>query len=173
MPATASPQLPAYRLRKGHLLPAYGAGAAVLRTPVISVDGSMVTALVAVTGADGTNSAARLVRFPVDLCVEVEYPTAAPTGDFVRLVRVAKSSGAKIVVLDLLHPDSEVAVHGKEQFATLCTVHHTFKAHPGISTAEAQASHPEQWCQSCTVAAASVAHERVYGHRDEARSATA
>lgn len=168
MAATTPIDLPAARLRAGDLVPAYGPQAVVTRPPVVSVDGAMTNVLVADSAQD--EAPTRLVRMPVGLRVSVHRP--ASDGKFVRATKTARSSGARIAILDLCHPDAEVAPASAERFATLCTVHHIIKAQPGVSTAEAQASHPEQWCAGCAEAATTLAHSRVYGDSTN-RQATA
>lgn len=158
MVASALVELPAARLRAGDVLVSYGEQATVERPPVVSVDGAMITAVVA-TG----EGQSRVVRMPVGLRVEARRPVADTGTSFVRATKVAQSSGARIALLDLSHPDSEIPAATGEWFATLCTAHHTIKTHAGISTAQAQATHPEQWCGACTEATRQRAHERVYG----------
>lgn len=177
MAAPLPVEMPAARLRKGDVLPTYGATATVVRPPVRSVDGAMVNVLLAhashpdrsrLNGAPDVEDAPTLVRLPVGLPVEVIRDNTAAT-PFVRATKVAKSSGARIALLDLLHPDSEVPAEPGEKFATLCTVHHTLKTHAGISTAQAQATHPEQWCAGCLAATQDLARQRVWGinpHQD-------
>lgn len=162
MAAPTSVEIPAARLRVKDLLPAYGPSAMVSRPPIVSVDGSMINVVIS-EAEDGTGPY-RLVRMPVGLRIEALRPVDA-TG-FVRSTKTAKSSGARIVVLDLASPDAEIAPGDGERFATLCTVHHTLKPHSGVSTAEAQASHPEQWCTGCADGLRTMAQARVYGTRD-------
>lgn len=152
-------EMPAARLRTHDVLVAYGENATIVRPPVISVDGSMTNVLINVD--DGKR--ARLVRLPVGLRVDVVRTPSTQQGSFVRSTKVARSSGARIAVLDLLHPDSEIPAGHGETYATLCTIHHSLKTHPGISTAQAQASHPEQWCDECATAARDMARQRVWG----------
>lgn len=158
MAASALMELPAARLRAGDILVTYGEHATVARPPVVSVDGAMITAIVA-TG----EGQSRVVRLPVGLRVEVRRPAAEDGTSFVRSTKVAQSSGARIALLDLTHPDSEIPAAAGEGFATLCTAHHAVKTHAGISTAQAQATHPEQWCEACADATRQRAHDRVYG----------
>lgn len=160
MAATTLVELPAARLRPGDILLAYGEHATIVRPPVISLDGAMTNVVVTSPSNDGQ---VQLVRLPVGLRVQVRRPAADSENGFVRGTKVARSSGARIAVLDLHHPDSEIPAGAGESFATLCTTHHTIKAHAGISTAQAQASHPEQWCTPCADATTQRAHERVYG----------
>lgn len=168
MAAPAPVPMPAARLRKGDVLPAYGPEATVARHPVISVDGAIVNVLIsnpASSASEQANtglSAPTLARMPVGLCVDVIRSRGDQT-PFVRSAKVAKSSGARIAVLDLSHPDAEIAAEAGEKFATLCTVHHALKTHAGISTAQAQATHPEQWCDGCAKAAMDIARQRVWG----------
>lgn len=160
MAATTLVELPAARLRARDILLTYGEHATIVRPPVISLDGAMTNVLVASPSGD---EQVQLVRLPVGLRVQVQRPVADPEHGFVRGTKVARSSGARIAVLDLHHPDSEIPAAAGESFATLCTTHHTLKTHAGISTAHAQSSHPEQWCTPCADATKQRAHERVYG----------
>lgn len=153
--------IPASRLRKGYLLPAYGPQATISRPPIISPDGSMVSLVV--TSPD--EATPRLVRVPIDQPIEV-VRHQIPANKFVRLSRTAKSSGARILVLDLAHPDSEVEPVGDQQFATLCTPHHSLRFYSSVSTAEAMCSHPEEWCTPCLRASREQAQHRVYGVRE-------
>lgn len=124
----------------------------VARPPVISEDGATV-ALVT-RHEDGTH---HLAVLPVDQPVRVARPYATRTP--IRSSRVARSSGASIEVLDLAAPGSNVPAVGKEQWATLCTHHQVLAFYTSVSTAEARASHPEEWCSNCSQAT----RERAYG----------
>ena len=165
----AAMEMPALRLRERDVLPAYGESATVVRPPVISVDGAMINVLIAAS----PDATPRLARLPVGLRVSIIRPQADTETAFVRSSKVARSSGARIAVLDLTHPDAEIPAQIGEAFATLCTTHHSVKTHAGISTAQAQASHPEQWCEPCAEATRQRAHDRVYGTTTETGAAEA
>lgn len=151
--------LPAWRLRARDVLPTYGPDQAVIRTPVISPDGSMVSALLAAT----PKASPRLVRVPVDQPVTVIRAPSEPDAKFVRATRVAKSSGARIAVLDLSHPESEIEPLNDAHYATLCISHHSLRFHTSATTADAQGSHPEGWCDGCAESSTTRDRHRVYG----------
>jgi hypothetical protein len=159
MSSPADAHIPAWRLRDNDGMPAYGPDARVSGTPIVSPDGSMVSIVLVATDRN-----TRLIRVPAEQRVAVTRNTHTATA-FVRQTRIAKSSGARILALDLKHPESEIEPRGKEQYATLCTVHHSLEFHTSISTAEARCSHPETWCAPCAADATSRAAERVYGTR--------
>lgn len=164
MSSPAEFTIAAARMRMGDALPAYGKNVQVTRPPIISNDGAMITAIV----AKPDDYSSRVVRVPVNQHVTVLRPGVAPNAKFVRQAKTVKSSGAKILVLDLLHPDSEIAPVGDQRYATLCTAHHSIRFHMGSSTAEAIASHPEEWCPPCLSVTKTRAYDRVHDHRRHA-----
>lgn len=166
MTSPSEATLTAARLRTGDVLPAHGPHAQVVRPPVISTDGSMVTVLLAdaeTPGQAAETATPRLLRIPVDQPVTVHRPRSAEGDRFVRSARVARSSGARILVLNLTHPDSDVTPLEGNRYATLCVSHHALRFHQRASTAEALASHPEEWCPGCRDTTATRAQDRVYG----------
>jgi hypothetical protein len=110
----------------------------------------------------------RLLRVPVDQQVTVIRAQPAHEAKFVRASRVAKSSGARIAVLDLTHPESEIEPRDKAHYATLCVPHHAIRFHVSVSTANAQVSHPEVWCTDCAQSVRDRDHYRVYGPPSQA-----
>lgn len=162
--------LPAYRLRLADRLPVLGE-VEVTRPPVISLDGAMITFVATGIWNGATTTQHRMMRVPVDQGFEVIRDGAAQA--FVRRARVAQSSGARILVLDLAHPDSDIVASAGEKYATVCTVHHTLNFHAGISTAEAQSTHPEEWCPPCAATATGLALDRVHGAGATLRRASA
>lgn len=164
MSSPAEFTIAAARMRMGDALPAYGENVQVTRPPIVSNDGAMVTAVIAKPG----DFSSRVVRVPVDQTIKVIRPGVAPNAKFVRQAKTVKSSGAKVLVLDLAHPDSEIAPVGDQRYATLCTAHHSIRFHMGSSTAEAIASHPEEWCPPCLNATRARAHSRIHDLRRHA-----
>lgn len=162
MPAYSEATLPALRLRKNDVLPLHGDQATVALPPVVSLDGSMVTVVVSSDAMTTT----QLVRIPIDQPVLVRRPQANDHSTFVRKTRTVRSSGAKILVLDLTHPDSEIEPLGEHRYATLCVPHHSLQFHTAVSTADAISSHPEEWCQPCARVTRERAQQRVYGTRE-------
>lgn len=147
----------ASRLRAGDRLVAHQS-ATVTHPPVVSPDGSMVTVLLKAQEGQPL----RVLRIPVEQPVVVDRPGPGPR-KAVRKSKVARSSGAQIVVLDLMHPDSEIAPIDGNRYATLCTTHHAIGFHQSVSTAEAISSHPEEWCPECAAATRQRAQGRLGG----------
>lgn len=157
----------AIRLREGDRVPSVAADATVDRPPRCSPDGSMVTVVLAVPSAPDRY---RFMRWPAHQHLTIERFARPSNTAFIRATKTAQSSGSRILILDLDHPDSEIAITDTSRFAVLCTSHHTIAFHAGVSDASAQASHPEEWCQACREATADRARSKVAatsprGHR--------